>query len=69
MFAQRVVAVVESIPKNPKRGAKVPEYDRDDLRERIFQNYRIVYRLHRQTVEVVSIVHGARLLPTDLLDE
>ena len=69
LFAQRVVAVVESIPKNPRQGAKVPEYDRDELRERILQNYRIVYRLRRNAVEVVSIVHGARLLPTDLLDD
>jgi plasmid stabilization system protein ParE len=69
LIAQRVFAVVESIPKNPKQGAKVPEYDRDDLRERILLNYRIVYRLRRNAVELVSIVHGARLLPTDLLDD
>jgi toxin ParE1/3/4 len=69
LFAQRVVALVESIPKNPKQGARVPEYDRDDLRERILQNYRIVYRLRRSAVEVVSIIHGARSLPTDFLQD
>jgi len=36
LFAERVVGIVESIPNHPKLGAKVPEYDRDDLRERIF---------------------------------
>ena len=66
MFAERVVGIVESIPNHPKLGAKVPEYDRDDLRERIFQNYRIVYRLSPELIEVVSIVHGTRLLPSDL---
>ncbi len=66
LFAERVVGIVESIPNHPKLGAKVPEYDRDDLRERIFQNYRIVYRLSPELIEVVSIVLGARLLPSDL---
>jgi addiction module RelE/StbE family toxin len=68
LFAQRVVALVESIPNNPKAGAKVSEYGRDDLRERVLQNYRIVYRLRRKAIEIVSIVHGARLLPRDLLN-
>ena len=44
-------------------GRIVPEYEQDDLKERIFQNYRIVYRVKPEAVEIVAIVHGARLLP------
>jgi toxin ParE1/3/4 len=28
----------------------------------IFQNYRIVYRIKEEAIEIVAIVHGARLL-------
>jgi plasmid stabilization system protein ParE len=66
VFAQRVVALIESIPEQPRLGGIVPEYDREDVRERLFHNYRIVYRLRGDDIEVVSISHGARLLPAHL---
>lgn len=47
----------------PLAGRMVPEYQRQDLRERIFHGYRIVYLLKPEAVEIVAIVHGARLLP------
>ena len=68
LFAERVMAIVEFLPKHPRQGAMVPEYGRDDLRERLFHNYRIVYRIHQTAVEVVTITHGARRFPADLLD-
>jgi plasmid stabilization system protein ParE len=63
VFAERVVALAESIPQHPLLGSIVPEYDRDDLRERLFHNYRIIYRLRDDAVQIVCICHGARLLP------
>jgi toxin ParE1/3/4 len=67
LFAQRVVDIIESIPDQPRLGSIVPEYDRDDIRERIFHNYRIIYRLRGERIEVVSICHGARILPSYLV--
>ena len=43
VFAKKVYATVESIPNFPKLGRIVPEYQDEDLREILFQNYRIVY--------------------------
>lgn len=63
VFAQKVVALIETIPDFPLAGRVVPEYQCDNLRERIFQNYRIVYRVKPEAVEIAAIVHGARLLP------
>ena len=63
VFAQRIIAVVESIPRQPLLGAVVPEYRHESLRERRFQNYRIIYRATSERIEVVSICHAARLLP------
>ena len=63
LFAERVVELIETISEQPLLGAVVPEYNRDELRERLFQNYRIVYRVFKGGIEVVTISHGARLLP------
>lgn len=65
-FAEQVVDLVERIPDQPRAGSMVPEYERDDLRERFLYNYRIIYRLRGENIELVTICHGARLLP-DLL--
>jgi len=62
LFASRIIALVETIAELPMVGRIVPEYQQDNLRERIFQNYRVVYRISPEVVEIVAIVHGARLL-------
>jgi toxin ParE1/3/4 len=69
VFAQRVMRIVESIPDQPGLGSIVPEYNRPELRERLLYNYRIIYRLRGQTVQIVTITHGARLLAFDLLSD
>ena len=61
-FAREIIALIESIPDFPMSGRIVPEYNRKDLREKIFQNYRIVYRIKEKSIEIVAISHGARLL-------
>ena len=62
-FAQRIVAMVEKIPEFPEIGRIVPEYNENNLREKILRNYRIVYRLKPGSVEIVTVFHGAKLLP------
>ena len=66
IFAQKVMSVVKSIPSFPRAGRIVPEYGNETLREKIYSNYRIVYRTRLDCVEMVSICHGAQLLPNAL---
>jgi plasmid stabilization system protein ParE len=68
IFADRIVSVVRSIPLFPQSGRIVPEYNNPDLREKIYENYRIVYRLNKGFVEIVAICHGARLLSNVICD-
>ena len=53
---------MEDIPSFPKAGRVVPEYNDENLRERIYGNYRIVYRLKEDFVEITAICHGSQLL-------
>ena len=62
LFANKVNSVIKSIPQFPKAGRMVPEYRDENLREKIYENYRIVYRLKGEVVEIVAICHGAKLL-------
>ena len=62
LFARKVYRLVEEIPKFPKAGRVVPEYGDENLRERIYENYRIVYRLKKDAVEIAAISHGSKQL-------
>lgn len=49
----------------PYSGGVVQEYGREELREVISGNYRIIYRVKPSAVEVVAVIHCARQLPVD----
>lgn len=66
MFVQRIVNIVDTIPSFPQSGRIVPEYDRSDLREKIYKNYRIVYRIRDDSIEIITIVHSAKPLSDTL---
>jgi plasmid stabilization system protein ParE len=62
LFVKGVIKAIERLMAFPESGRIVPEYNSRNIREIIYQNYRIVYRVKSETVEIVTIVHGARLL-------
>jgi toxin ParE1/3/4 len=62
MFAKKIIAIVKDLPLFPEAGRIVPEYQDSNLREKIFQNYRIVYRKKGQYIEIVTISHAAKQL-------
>ncbi|MBY9006402.1 MAG: type II toxin-antitoxin system RelE/ParE family toxin [Candidatus Lokiarchaeota archaeon] len=43
-------------------GRIVPEINISSVREIIFQNYRIIYRTKIDYVEIITVLHGSRLL-------
>ncbi len=62
LFAKRIIAVVEIIPDFPLSGRIVPEYEDKNIRERIYKNYRIVYRLKDGFIEIAAICNSAKPL-------
>ncbi len=59
-FVEKILNAAEALTDHPQIGRKVPEADRDDIRELIFQNYRIIYRIKPEHVYVVTVLHGSR---------
>jgi plasmid stabilization system protein ParE len=47
---------------NFQSGRVVPEYDDEAVREVMVGNYRLMYRLWSEDVEIVAVIHGARLI-------
>ena len=43
-------------------GRKVPEFNDTTIREIFVYSYRLIYKLSKETVLLVAIVHGKRLL-------
>ena len=62
LFAKRVIKIIKSIPGSPRLGRIVPEDNEKNLRERIYGNYRIIYRIKQEIIEIAAICHGSRLL-------
>ena len=42
-------------------GRRVPENrGEDEIRELLFQNYRIIYRVVPDRIEIITVLHGSR---------
>lgn len=62
VLARQVNQIVKSLPQLPNAGRVVPEWGDPKIRERFAGDYRIIYRVGEELIEVVRILHGARLL-------
>jgi hypothetical protein len=62
IFVRKIVEQVERIPNFPLLGRVVPEIQDEQVRERIYQNYRLIYRIKDDSIEIVRIFHHGRQL-------
>lgn len=62
-FIERVFEHVEKLADFKEIGRRVPEAgDRQDIRELIFQGYRIIYLVGNATVKIIAVIHGSKNL-------
>ena len=59
-FVERIIKAVETLEKFPKMGRNVPEAEEENIRELLFYNYRVMYRVETKRILILAIVHGAR---------
>ncbi len=53
------------LKSSPKMGRTVPEINRKEVREVIFGNYRIIYRIEKNSISILTIRHTKQILPID----
>src|SRR5882672_7630406 len=59
-FVERIILSAERLVDHPKFGRVVPETNDENVRELLFQRYRIIYRVTNDCIEMLSVIHGAR---------
>jgi len=64
----RMLVCAAELPRFPRSCRRVPELDDHGIRERHVYSYRLIFRVCEaaQTIEVLAVIHGARLLPNDI---
>ena len=62
-LVSKILKKVETLSKFPERGRKVPEANREEVREVFETEYRIIYRVEAKKVFVLSIRNFKQLLP------
>ena len=68
LFVTKIISGVSHLRRFPEMGRVVPEANNSSIRELISGNYRIVYRIKGDAVEIITIYHGSRLLDPGLLN-
>ncbi len=58
---EKILDAVEGIPPFPERGRRVPEAkERADIREIFVTRYRVIYKLDRTSLQIVTVFDGSR---------
>ena len=61
-FVDKLISVAETIIDNPEKGRIVPELSLENIRELLHRNYRIVYLVKKNSVDILTVFEGHQLL-------
>jgi plasmid stabilization system protein ParE len=61
-YVRKLRASVERLGQFPFSGEVVPELGREDLREVLQGNYRLIYRVSEKRIDILAVYHGSRIL-------
>jgi len=59
-FVLEIISATERLESFPELGRVTPEADAKEIRELLFGNYRIIYRIHRDSIQILTVVNGSR---------
>lgn len=59
---ERLFDLADELPAHPRLGRIVPELADPNVRERFLYSYRLIYEIEDDTIHVLAVIHGKRLL-------
>jgi toxin ParE1/3/4 len=59
-FILGILSAAERLESFPELGRATPEAGASIIREIIFGNYRIIYRLGSEMIQVLTVIHGSK---------
>jgi len=67
-FLDKIINLAESIKENPEKGRIVPEITISNIRELLYKNYRIVYIVKKESIDILTVFEGHKLLEKDIIN-
>ena len=65
-WLKNIFSYIKRLENFPESGRYVPELStRKDIRELVFKNYRIIYRIEKSTVYILTVRNYKQILPID----
>jgi toxin ParE1/3/4 len=64
-WVNRIFAKVGQVISFPESGRIVPETNHEKIRELIYGDYRIIYRIEEKQISILTVRHGKQILPID----
>jgi len=61
-IVSKIIEASRHLSQFPRSGRVIPELGVDHMRERFIYSYRLVYRIERERILIVAVIHGKRLL-------
>ena len=61
-FVDKLISVAETIIDNSEIGRIVPELSFENIREILHKNYRIVYLVKKNSIDILTVFEGHQLL-------
>ncbi|MEO8233443.1 MAG: type II toxin-antitoxin system RelE/ParE family toxin [Ignavibacteriota bacterium] len=58
----KLIALTEKLKMSPNKGRIVPELSLSQIREIIYKNYRVVYLLKKDSIEILTVFESHKLL-------
>lgn len=64
-FVDKLIDKAETLVENPRKGRIVPELSIKQIREILYKNYRVVYILKQNSIDILTVFEGHKLLRED----
>ncbi|MDP2302749.1 MAG: type II toxin-antitoxin system RelE/ParE family toxin [Ignavibacteria bacterium] len=61
-FVNELISVAETISDYPEKGRIVPELSIEKIREVLHKNYRVVYLIKKNSIDILTLFEGHQLL-------
>ncbi|MEA5469065.1 type II toxin-antitoxin system RelE/ParE family toxin [Spirulina sp. 06S082] len=61
-IVQKIIDITRNLHQFPLSGRIVPELNDPSIREKLTDNYRIIYRCQDDVVTIITVIHGKKQL-------
>jgi addiction module RelE/StbE family toxin len=65
---RKILDTTRNLSNFPLSGRIVPELGDPAIREKLVYSYRVIYQVEAETITITAVIHGKRLLDSEMND-